>query len=190
MSIHAACAQAVDLSDPGTTFLVMTYDDIEILDEANEKPSTGTAFVLWLACIFGLAGVHRFYLKKPWTGLLYLLTFGLFGIGQLVDLFNLRDMVELERRRDHALPPLVPLHRRLMAPRWKVDPAAKLRQDLRSAALANGGYISVDQAAVMMGKTEDEVEKQLDSLVVDGLADIDNHPTSGEVVYTFTAPAA
>ena len=134
--------------------------------------------------------MHRFYLKKPWTGLLYLLTFGLFGMGQLVDLFNLRDMVELERHRSNALPPLVPLRRRLMAPRWKVDPAKKLRQDLRGAARANGGFISGDQASVMTGKTEDEVEKQLDSLVVDGLADIDNHPTTGEVVYTFTVSAS
>ena len=107
----------------------MTNDDIETLDETKESPTTGTAFLLWLACIFGLAGVHRFYLKKPWTGLLYLLTFGLFGIGQLVDLFHLRDMVELERHRSHALPPLVPLRRRLAAPRWKVDPAKKLRQE-------------------------------------------------------------
>jgi hypothetical protein len=44
----------------------------------------------WLAfalCFFfGYLGAHRFYEGKIGTGILYLLTFGLFGIGWLVDL--------------------------------------------------------------------------------------------------------
>lgn len=45
----------------------------------------------WIAtllfCIFlGVWGVHRFYVGKPWTAILYILTGGLFGIGVIVDL--------------------------------------------------------------------------------------------------------
>lgn len=44
----------------------------------------------WLAfllCFFvGVLGVHRFYVNKIGTGILFLLTGGLFGIGWLVDI--------------------------------------------------------------------------------------------------------
>lgn len=61
------------------------------------------AFVLWLCCLIGICGLHRFYLGRPLTGLLWLFTFGLLGIGQLIDLFLLPSMVRqenLERRLD------------------------------------------------------------------------------------------
>jgi hypothetical protein len=51
--------------------------------------TTGTALLFWFFCLIGLCGLHRFYLGKPVTGLLWLFTFGLLGIGQLIDLFML-----------------------------------------------------------------------------------------------------
>lgn len=43
--------------------------------------------VALLLCIFlGGIGIHRFYVGKIGTGILYIFTFGLFGIGSLVDL--------------------------------------------------------------------------------------------------------
>ena len=46
-------------------------------------------YILW---IFGFLGSHRFYYGRPVTGTLWFLTFGLLGIGWLVDLFLIPGM--------------------------------------------------------------------------------------------------
>ncbi|MDY0095870.1 MAG: TM2 domain-containing protein [Candidatus Vecturithrix sp.] len=59
--------------------------------------SSGIAYLLWCFAWFPfLGGAHRFYLGKYGTGLLYWLTWGFFGIGQLIDLFRIGEMVEQE----------------------------------------------------------------------------------------------
>ena len=48
--------------------------------------SSKSRLVALLLCIFlGWLGIHRFYVGKVGTGVLYILTGGLFGIGTLVD---------------------------------------------------------------------------------------------------------
>lgn len=43
----------------------------------------------WLWFFFGGLGIHKFYEGKKGIGILYLFTFGLFGIGTLVDFFTI-----------------------------------------------------------------------------------------------------
>ncbi|MEN8188959.1 MAG: TM2 domain-containing protein [Thermodesulfobacteriota bacterium] len=48
----------------------------------------------WILLTFlGLFGVHRFYLGKWITGLLYLVSGGLFGIGYVYDFWTLNDQI-------------------------------------------------------------------------------------------------
>lgn len=48
----------------------------------------------WILLTFvGIFGVHRFYLGKWITGILYLLTGGLLGLGWLYDLWTLNDQI-------------------------------------------------------------------------------------------------
>ncbi len=50
--------------------------------------SPRSRWIAALLCLFlGVLGVHRFYVGKVGTGLIYLFTGGLFGIGLLYDLF-------------------------------------------------------------------------------------------------------
>ena len=46
-------------------------------------------YILWL---FGFTGSHRFYYGKPLMGTIYFFTFGLLGIGWLIDLFLIPSM--------------------------------------------------------------------------------------------------
>lgn len=50
----------------------------------NDTHLKSVGYILWL---IGFTGSHRFYYGKPVSGTIYFFTFGLLGIGWLVDLF-------------------------------------------------------------------------------------------------------
>jgi TM2 domain-containing membrane protein YozV len=56
--------------------------------------STGIAYLLWCAGLFGFCGIHRFYAGRIITGVIWLLTGGLLFIGQLIDLVLIPGMIE------------------------------------------------------------------------------------------------
>lgn len=56
--------------------------------------SKGIAYLLWLVGGFGWLGLHRFYLGKVGTGILWIFTLGVGGIGSIIDLFTLGGQVE------------------------------------------------------------------------------------------------
>ncbi|WP_136248855.1 NINE protein [Halomonas borealis] len=56
---------------------------------SQDTHSKVIGYLLWL---FGFLGAHRFYYGKPVTGTLWFFTFGLLGIGWLIDLLLIPSM--------------------------------------------------------------------------------------------------
>lgn len=65
----------------------------------NDTHSKIIGYILWL---FGFTGAHRFYYGKPVTGTLWFFTFGLLGIGWLIDLFLIPGMDAAADKRYRA----------------------------------------------------------------------------------------
>lgn len=61
--------------------------------------SKPVAFLLWCLCLTAICGIHRLYMGKYVTGILWFLTLGMFGIGQLIDLFLISDRVDIANNR-------------------------------------------------------------------------------------------
>lgn len=66
---------------------------------ASLAPSTHSKAIGYILWIFGFTGSHRFYYGKPVTGVIWLLTLGLLGIGWLIDLFLIPGMDRAADRR-------------------------------------------------------------------------------------------
>lgn len=159
--------------------LAMTDDLVE-----NGPNSKGYAFLCWLACVFGFCGIHRFYLGRPGTGILYLFTFGLFGVGQFIDLIRLPAMVAEENTKNAALRALAE-KRALPLGEVEEDTPEVLRQKLLEAAAERGGKLTVAQGVLATGKTFQTVEQELDEMVKSGYVNLDNHPETGAIIYDF-----
>lgn len=81
-------------------FLIPSMDS-----EADAKYSKGEIDynISWILLSFlGVFGVHRLYMKKYITGILYLFTGGLFLIGYLYDLWTLNEQITIQNKRLNA----------------------------------------------------------------------------------------
>lgn len=59
----------------------------------NDK-SVQRAYLFWLLSVFGCLGLHRFYLQKPKTAVVWMFTLGFFGLGAFADLLFLKWLVK------------------------------------------------------------------------------------------------
>ncbi|WP_075184598.1 NINE protein [Teredinibacter haidensis] len=71
-------------------------------DRAYIEGSVNYSICWLLLFLLGVFGAHRMYMGKWLTAVLYLLTFGLFGLGILYDLWTLNDQIDEENSVTHA----------------------------------------------------------------------------------------
>lgn len=75
---------------PGTGLSYTTSSDQPVRVPAAQRPTSpkSKAVVLPLCIFLGVLGVHRYYVGKIGTGVIWTLTAGFFGIGWIVDIFT------------------------------------------------------------------------------------------------------
>lgn len=152
------------------------------------KYSLPAAYILWAVSGFGALGLHRFYLGKSGTGLLWLFSGGLGGIGGLYDLFTLPRQVQeanILYETKLALEAGTSARSRpadVSGYRY-VNPESPEKTVLR-VARKNAGLVTPGEVAIEGDMSVDEARKALDKLAKDGVAEI-RVRSSGVIVYYF-----
>jgi predicted transcriptional regulator len=151
--------------------------------------SVGIAYLLWLVSGFGALGFHRFYLGKIPSGVLWMFTGGMCGIGSIYDFFTLsRQVQEANIRRaifSRNDPVIIQEHRRYVSAggtHTKHEKDSIERIILREAR-ENKGIITPSGVALAGNISIEESKKYLDALVSKGFAEL-RVRKSGGIVYT------
>lgn len=76
-------------------FLIPGMDRSADLRYGNENNHTSYNVTWILLTFFGIFGIHRFYMGKYITGILYFFTGGLFLFGYLYDLLTLNEQIQM-----------------------------------------------------------------------------------------------
>jgi len=145
------------------------------------------AYLLWCGWLVGLGGLHRIYNGKYGTGFLWLFTWGLFGIGQIFDLFAIPGMVEDANNRLLV----ASLGQVALASGAAGAPVKRLPRTteefqvaLVHAAEQRGGRLTVTEAVAATGRGFKEVSKQLQEMAISGYVEEDSDD-AGQVFYRF-----
>lgn len=160
-----------------------------MVEEGKLRYSLPVAYALWAVSGCGVLGLHRFYLGKTGTGLLWLLTGGLGGFGALYDLVTMPRQV----REANLLAKADDLFDARSAPGFgffnvpnmgqtrSVDSPEKI---ILRLARKNHGQVTPSEVALESDISLEEAQKSLDELTKKGVAEIRVRAT-GVIVYFF-----
>ena len=169
------------------------------------------AYLLWF--LGGPLGLYKFYLGRPFMGLLYVCTFGGLFIGWICDFFTLPRQVQVANflLQHHSERPTSALRREIenlkgylytllqgdtntATPAWRTSLQDRIKPQLSDdelmlkllrAAQKHGGRLSVTQGVIETGVPFAEVERVLQHMVKSSYVYMDNDPTTGVIVYIF-----
>ena len=137
------------------------------------------AYLLWLVGGFGVLGLHRFYMRKIPSGVLWILTGGLGFMGALYDFFTMTKQIAAANYRDGYLVeagnPIEVTVKREKEP---------LERVILRMAEKGQGRVSPVHVAAASDWTVDQAQKALDQMVRRGLCEL-RVSKSGVVLYHF-----
>lgn len=151
-----------------------------------------TAYLLWFLSCFGVLGFHRFYLGKPATGVLWLVTGGLGSIGAIYDFFTLPGQVREANIREGMRRALDMDARPSVGSRFRdyedQDPGTRRKESLQRTILRtakkNRGIATPSEVALEADVSLEEAKAALEKLVTKGFAEL-RVRKSGAIVYSF-----
>ena len=155
----------------------------------------GIAYILWVLSGFGWLGFHRFYLGKIPSGLLWMFSFGLFGVGSIYDFFTLPGQVRnanLEKAiLNGTCRPNINVNVSPGDSSWRnvtdghtkiITEKESIEQVILKIAKSSKGIITVSEVALMSNKSIEEARKTLETMVSKGHAEL-RVRQSGALVY-------
>lgn len=169
------------------------------------------AYLLWF--LGGPLGLYKFYLGRPFMGLLYVCTLGGFFIGWIADFFTLPRQVQVANffLQHQSESPTSALRREIenlkgylytllqgntntATPTWRTSLQERIKPQLTDdelmlkllrAAQKHRGRLSVTQGVLETGAPFAEVERVLQHMVKSSYVYMDNDPATGVIVYVF-----
>jgi TM2 domain-containing membrane protein YozV len=154
--------------------------------------NTAVAYILWALGGFGVLGLHRFYLRKIPTGILWVCTGGLFTLGAAYDFFTLPRQVR-EANNEAGYRDAIANGRQTVIIRERYEEAprrseSRVKDSIEKVALRvakkNGGVVSPGEVALDSDYTSDQAREALEKLAGKGLCELRVRP-SGVVVFRF-----
>jgi hypothetical protein len=148
--------------------------------------SVGLAYLLWVIGGFGALGLHRFYLGKFGTGILYFFTGGLGMIGSFYDLVTLPAQVNEANRKLRYLRgdeyyDGVEDARYAQVP---AEPVESVERIILKSAKANRGVVTPSQLALEGNMPMEEAKEYLEDFVRKGFSEI-RVRRNGSIAYVF-----
>ncbi len=156
--------------------------------------STGIAYFLWFISGMGALGFHRFYLGKIGTGLLYMVTGGLGGIGSFYDLITLPIQVREANLRNAYREVIYDRPPSMASAPFSDDFKSSMRNEIKKDTLervilktakANQGVVTPSEVALESGMSIDQAKNALEKLVNKGHAELRVN-RNGNMVYFFS----
>ncbi|MBN4077343.1 TM2 domain-containing protein [Sulfobacillus acidophilus] len=135
------------------------------------------SYALAVIGLFGPAGIHRFYLGKPISGIFYLLTWGFLGIGTVIDLIRMPNMVEEENLKKLMY---LNLAKNSVNPKFNLSTPEK---DILKIAYKNDGVVTPQMVTLSSSMSLREAKKELELLKISQYCNKDIAEDGAELYY-------